>query len=75
MAQAEGNAKMENITSNTPQIAAQLFEYVPEVRGLFRDSWVHMTENYTKFQIATWGSILVHQVDYACFIFGMLIVL
>ncbi|KAK7092451.1 methylsterol monooxygenase 1-like [Littorina saxatilis] len=55
---------MENITTNTPQIAAQLFEYVPEVRNHFKDAWIHMTDNYTKFQIATWGSILVHEFVY-----------
>lgn len=53
---------MENITSNTLQIAEQLFEYVPEVRRPFRDAWIYMTDNYTKFQIATWGSLIVHEV-------------
>ena len=25
-------------------------------------AWNHMIENYSKFQIATWGSLLVHEV-------------
>ena len=57
---------MENITLNTLPIAVQLFEYVPEVRGPFKDAWVYMTDNYTKFQIATWGSIILHEV---CFLY------
>ncbi|XP_076455742.1 methylsterol monooxygenase 1-like [Babylonia areolata] len=55
---------MENVTTNTPLIAAQLFEYLPEIRSPVRDAWILMTDNYTKFQIATWGSLLVHEFVY-----------
>lgn len=28
----------------------------------FAYAWIYMTNNFTKFQIATWGSLLVHEV-------------
>jgi len=28
------------------------------------ENWVWMTDNYTKFQIATWGSLIVHELVY-----------
>ena len=28
----------------------------------FERYWTWMTDNYTKFQIATWGSLIVHEV-------------
>lgn len=30
----------------------------------FKNAWNYMLDNYTKFQIATWGSLLVHEVSY-----------
>jgi methylsterol monooxygenase len=33
-------------------------------RDPFRDAWTHMTSRYTKFQIATFGSLLVHEAIY-----------
>ena len=54
---------MENITISQPLFAEQLFDYVPDVKNVFKDAWIHMTENYTKFQIATYGSLLVHEVS------------
>eukprot|EP00126_Sphaerothecum_destruens_P004057 Sdes_comp17949_c0_seq1m7208 len=32
--------------------------------GLFQQGWSYMTDNYTEFQIATWGSLLLHEVFY-----------
>ena len=31
----------------------------------FAAAWIYMTDNYTKFQIATWGSIILHEVKAA----------
>ena len=54
---------MENVT-NLIESTAEYLEYLPE--NPFRDSlkhaWIYMTDNYTKFQIATWGSLIVHEV-------------
>lgn len=30
----------------------------------FKNAWISMLNNYTKFQIATWGSLLVHELAY-----------
>uniref|UniRef100_A0A8C9FDL6 Methylsterol monooxygenase 1 n=1 Tax=Pavo cristatus TaxID=9049 RepID=A0A8C9FDL6_PAVCR len=30
----------------------------------FKNAWNYMLDNYTKFQIATWGSLLVHEASY-----------
>ncbi|KAK7485823.1 hypothetical protein BaRGS_00022923 [Batillaria attramentaria] len=54
---------MENITS-APFVASELLEYVPEIRGSFKDAWIYMNNHYTKFQIATWGSLIVHELVY-----------
>lgn len=34
------------------------------MREPFAYAWIYMTNNFTKFQIATWGSLLVHEVVY-----------
>ena len=31
----------------------------------FHGAWDYMIDNYTKFQIATWGSVIVHEVRIA----------
>ncbi|XP_041372180.1 methylsterol monooxygenase 1-like, partial [Gigantopelta aegis] len=59
---------MQNATS-IPEIIAPLYlanEYLPEnpLKAPFRDAWNSMNENYTKFQIATWGSLIVHEFVY-----------
>uniref|UniRef100_A0A8C6G2D9 Methylsterol monooxygenase 1 n=1 Tax=Moschus moschiferus TaxID=68415 RepID=A0A8C6G2D9_MOSMO len=33
----------------------------------FKNAWNYMLNNYTKFQIATWGSLIVHEVLYFLF--------
>ena len=59
---------MENFTSQAPDFAKQLLDYVPDI-GLhtqFKNSWIHMTDTYSKFQIATFGSLFVHEVIIHC---------
>ncbi|EDV27820.1 Methylsterol monooxygenase 1 [Trichoplax sp. H2] len=43
-----------------------LTDYLPQnpVEPYFRDYWMAMTDRYTKFQIATWGSLIVHELVY-----------
>lgn len=31
------------------------------------EAWNHMLQNYSKFQIATWGSLVVHELVYFLF--------
>ena len=38
-------------------------------RSYFEQSWRHMTDNYSKFAIATWGSLFAH--EFAYFIFSV----
>ncbi|CAL1533928.1 unnamed protein product [Lymnaea stagnalis] len=56
---------MENATVPllTPD---QFLDYLPEnpVKESFARAWIYMTNNYTKFQIATWGSLIVHELIY-----------
>lgn len=33
----------------------------------FKYAWTYMLDNYTKFQIATWGSLIVHEAIYFLF--------
>lgn len=33
----------------------------------FKNAWDYMLDNYTKFQIATWGSLIVHEAIYFLF--------
>ncbi|XP_078580558.1 methylsterol monooxygenase 1-like [Branchiostoma floridae x Branchiostoma japonicum] len=41
-------------------------DYVPQnpLSGPFEASWRSMTEHYTEYQIATWGSLFFHEVTY-----------
>lgn len=55
---------MENVTTSSSLAASDLLEYVPEIRGSFKDAWIYMTSHYTKFQIATIGSLIVHELIY-----------
>lgn len=32
-----------------------------------KQAWNHMLQNYSKFQIATWGSLIVHELVYFLF--------
>ncbi|ESO90099.1 hypothetical protein LOTGIDRAFT_218137 [Lottia gigantea] len=69
---------MENLTTDAVLSTAYL-EYLPEnpLYEPFKQSWILMNQKYTKFQIATWGSLIVHEFVYfaAClpaFIFQFL---
>ena len=58
---------MENVTRASPiyaDLAEDILQYFPDnpLRDPFASAWKYMTSNYTKFQIATWGSLLVHEV-------------
>ena len=39
-------------------------EYLPEnvLESRIEQGWKWMTDNYSKFQIATWGSLILHEV-------------
>ncbi|XP_044152938.1 methylsterol monooxygenase 1-like [Bufo gargarizans] len=37
------------------------------LQGPFKNAWTYMLDNYTKFQIATWGSLIVHELIYFLF--------
>jgi len=59
---------MENITITNDIFSSseQFLELLPgnPVKQPFANAWIHMTENYTKFQIATWGSLIYHELFY-----------
>lgn len=42
-----------------------VLDFFPEnpVKDPFARAWMYMTDNYTKFQIATWGSLIIHEVS------------
>uniref|UniRef100_A0A8C0K135 Methylsterol monooxygenase 1 n=1 Tax=Canis lupus dingo TaxID=286419 RepID=A0A8C0K135_CANLU len=54
-------------------LASLAVEYVgsllPEnpLQEPFKNAWNYMLKNYTKFQIATWGSLVFHEVLYFLF--------
>jgi len=54
------------MTSRLSSIKAieDALDYMPEnpLRDPFAVMWMYMTNRFTKFQIATFGSFLVHQV-------------
>lgn len=57
----------ENLTMAAPMtLATQYLELLPEnpLKEPFRDAWEGMLQNYSKLQIATWGSLLVHEVRF-----------
>ncbi|XP_042557746.1 methylsterol monooxygenase 1 [Dipodomys spectabilis] len=53
--------------------AALAVEYVDSLlpgnplQAPFKNAWNYMLDNYTKFQIATWGSLIVHEALYFLF--------
>ena len=58
---------MENTTvEQIPALVGEIYAKLPDnpVQEYFKDAWTYMTDNYTKFQIATWGSLLLHEVNY-----------
>jgi len=58
---------MENITSQPLSLmAGDLLGMLPEnpIKDPFARSWMYMTDNYTRWQIAMWGSLIVHEAVY-----------
>lgn len=62
-----------NRTANILSSAYLAVEYVdaalPEnpFQPSLKHAWGYMLDNYTKFQIATWGSLFVHEFIYFLF--------
>lgn len=62
-----------NGTSDILSSAYLAAEYVDAVlpenpfQPSLKHAWDYMLDNYTKFQIATWGSLIVHEVIYFLF--------
>ena len=52
------------LSSRVADQIEDVLQYLPEnpVTGYVEGAWQSMLQNYTKFQIATWGSLLVHEV-------------
>ena len=46
---------------------SEFWGYVPEnpLKPPAETAWNYMTDNYSRFQIATIGSVLVHMVNYS----------
>lgn len=58
-------AKMDFLYAEGGNNSELLTGYLPNnpVEPYFRSYWMAMTDRYTKFQIATWGSLIVHEVS------------
>lgn len=60
----------DSILAAPHQLTEFVLDFMPTnpMRDVFASAWIYMTSNYTKFQIATFGSLLVHEVLllYAC---------
>lgn len=62
-----------NGTANILSSAYLAVEYVDAVlpenpfQPSLKHAWGYMLDNYTKFQIATWGSLIVHELIYFLF--------
>lgn len=55
---------MSNYSSSFFATNSSIFDSHYASMGLFEASWTWMTDNFTEYQIATWGSLLVHEVLY-----------
>ena len=58
-----------NFTGQTEQLVSSLYQLAELIPGnpatpYIETGWRYMTDNYTKFQIATWGSLLAHEVSH-----------
>uniref|UniRef100_A0A8D0GEJ0 Methylsterol monooxygenase 1 n=1 Tax=Sphenodon punctatus TaxID=8508 RepID=A0A8D0GEJ0_SPHPU len=52
---------------NSAYLAVEYIDsFLPEnpLQQPFKNAWNYMLDNYTKFQIATWGSLIVHELAY-----------
>lgn len=56
----------DSILAAPHQLTEFVLDFMPTnpMRDVFASAWIYMTSNYTKFQIATFGSLLVHEVIY-----------
>ncbi|XP_071789039.1 methylsterol monooxygenase 1-like [Asterias amurensis] len=56
----------EGIMETMRLSASEYLEYIPEnpLKPPMESAWTYMTDNYTRFQIATVGSVLVHMATY-----------
>ena len=59
------NGSIVSVSQLTTEYVENLLDYCPEnpLKDPFYRSWTWMTDNYTEFQIATWGSLIVHEVS------------
>ena len=50
------------------QYVEDLLQHFPQnpISDPFGRAWGYMTDNYSKFQIATLGSLIVHEVNILC---------
>ncbi|XP_070613365.1 methylsterol monooxygenase 1-like isoform X1 [Erythrolamprus reginae] len=61
---------MNNNTSEILHSAYIAIEYIDSLlpqnplQQPFKNAWIYMLDNYTKFQITTWGSFLAHELLY-----------
>ena len=55
------------------QYVEDLLQHFPQnpISDPFGRAWGYMTDNYSKFQIATLGSLIVHEVNILCVLFGL----
>lgn len=59
------NASIASPVYTSPYIEAVLdFMPVNPLQEPFADAWRYMTNNYSRFQIAVWGSLIVHELLY-----------
>ena len=49
----------------TFRLATEYLDYIPDnpFRQPMENAWKTMDDRYSDFQIATWGSIIVHEVS------------
>jgi len=58
-----------NILSSAYLAVEYVDSFLPEnpLQEPLEHAWNHMLQNYSKFQIATWGSLIVHELIYFLF--------
>lgn len=58
-----------NILSSAYLAVEFVDSFLPEnpLQDPLKHAWNHMLQNYSKFQIATWGSLIVHELIYFLF--------
>ena len=58
---------------STTRLAEDLLDYLPENPLIepFKDAWIHMTENYSRFTIAVLLTYAIHQVSVSKVVFPL----